>query len=146
MHIHGYRKSAYVNRPAAAWSPNLSFPVGRPLQPLLIMYRSTSALGANLQTRPRCRSMDPAIKCYKWVKETSSPKFLHPAALGLDTVIPRNRNQQMEIHASKPKSAQPTTQQANYHAKQLNPNHGTNGTNPAARGQPRKLSSGVTSF
>lgn len=32
---------------------------------------------------------------------------------------------------SKSKSAQRTAQQANHHANQLNPNHGTNGTNPA---------------
>lgn len=32
---------------------------------------------------------------------------------------------------SKSKSAQRTAQQANHHANQLNPNYGTNGTNPA---------------
>jgi len=64
-------------------------------------------------------------------QETSSPKFLHPEALGLDTVIPRNRNQQKETPMSKSKPAQRSTQDANHHANQLNPNYGTNGTNPA---------------
>lgn len=32
---------------------------------------------------------------------------------------------------SKSKSAQRSTREANHHANQLNPNYGTNGTNPA---------------
>jgi len=52
-------------------------------------------------------------------------------AVDPDTVSPRNRNQLKETHMSKSKSAQRTKQQANHHSNQLNPNYGTNGTNPA---------------